>query len=140
MDLPLYHDHRFRVRYAETDQMGVVHHAVYPVWFEAGRTEYSYAREFPYSKIEAAGFAMAVADMEVRYKRPARYDQTVTVRTWVSRRRPKLVRFDYQVLDEAGEILALGHTVHIMIDKESFRPKPMPPEMAQHFPIWNPEG
>lgn len=141
MQLPLYHDHTFRVRYAETDQMGVVHNAVYPVWFEMGRTEYSYARGFSYSQIEEAGYALAVAEMVVRYKRPARYDDMVTVRTWISKNRRKMIEFSYEIRHaDSGQLLASGHSTHISIVFDTFKPAPLPEEMRKHFPVWeNPE-
>lgn len=116
--------------------MGVVHHAVYPVWFESGRTEFSHARQFPYRKIEEAGLAMAVADLKVRFRKPARYDEMITVRTWISKSKPKLVQFSYEVRNESGEIVADGHTVHMVVDMQTFRPSPMPADIHIHFPVW----
>jgi len=133
-----YNDHTFRIRYAETDQMGVVHNAVYPVWFEIGRTELSHQCDFPYSKIEESGIAMAVAELTVRYKRPAKYDNKVTVRTWVEKIRSKMIQFNYSVRDaESDEILATGHSIHVFVDMESFRPTRLPDTIMSHFQVWN---
>jgi acyl-CoA thioester hydrolase len=130
-----YHDHSFRIRYAETDQMGVVHNAVYPVWFEIGRTELSHALGFPYAKIEEAGLALAVAEQNIRYKRPAIYDGIVTIRSWIGKSKPKVVQFNYQVFDEAKNLLAEGHTIHVVVNKETMKPTKMPADMLKHFQV-----
>jgi acyl-CoA thioester hydrolase len=119
-------EHTFRVRYAETDQMGVVHNAVYLVWFEIGRTEYCIERGFPYSRIEEEGAVLVVAESVVRYKKPAHYDDLVTVRTTISRMKPKVVTFSYQVLQHStGDLIAEGETVHVALSKETGRPTRM---------------
>lgn len=125
-------DHTFRVRYAETDQMGVVHNSVYLVWFEIGRTEYSIFRDFPYKRIEEEGIALVVAESNVRYRKPAHYDDLITVRTTISRVKPKVVTFSYQVLrHDSGELLAEGETVHVAVSKETGRPTKMSEECLE---------
>ncbi len=109
----------FHVRYAETDQMGIVHHSVYIVWFEEGRSAWSRQVGRPYADFERAGYALAVSEVNARYLAPARYDQPVTVRTRVSRVRSRQIRFDYEVLDaETGERLVTGFTNHICLDRQ----------------------
>src|SRR5690606_491296 len=83
-----------RVRYAETDQMGVVYHANYFVWCEIARTELSRRRFVPYSELEKRGVLLAVAEASMRYHAPARYDDDVRVRTWISEVRSRIVTFD----------------------------------------------
>jgi acyl-CoA thioester hydrolase len=106
------------VRYAETDQMGIVHHGVYPIWLEEGRSTWSRQAGRPYADFERAGYALAVSEMTIRYLAPARYDQRVTVRTRLSQVRSRQVRFDYEVLDaRTGVCLATAYTIHLCVDR-----------------------
>lgn len=110
----------FRVRYAETDQMGIVHHSAYPIWMEEGRSSWSRQVGWPYAEFERAGFALAVSELYVRFLTPARYDQLVTVRTHLSQVRSRQIRFEYEVVDaDDGRVLADGYTVHICVDREA---------------------
>lgn len=106
-----------RVRYAETDQMGVVYYANYFVWFEVGRVEHLRQSGINYTDMEADGCKIAVVEARCRYKAPARYDEVITVRTRVSRRRGPIVHFQYEALRASdGTLLAEGETVHVCID------------------------
>jgi len=111
---------RLRVRYAETDQMGVVYHANYFVWFEVGRVELLRQLGFSYRDMEANdGCGIAVIDARCRYKAPARYDEEVMVRTRLKYLRESLVQFEYEVVRaDDGELLAEGDTTHIVVDPE----------------------
>ena len=91
----------FHVRYAETDKMGVVHHAAYLVWFEEGRSAFIRDRGWSYAEIEDSGYSLAASELKARYLRAARYDQRVTVRTWITGRRSRAVTFACEVLDAA---------------------------------------
>lgn len=105
-----------RVRYAETDAMGVVHHANYFVWFEAGRTEYTRAAGLPYREVEAAGVRLVVIEAHCHFHRPARYDDLVVVRTSVREIGKATLTFAYDVVAGGdGTRLADGHTVHAAI-------------------------
>jgi len=118
-DRPAIAETTFHVRYAETDQMGIVHHSVYIVWFEEGRSSWSRQVGRPYADFEHAGYALAVSEVGARYLAPAHYDQRVTVRTRISQVRSRLIRFDYQILDtETGEHLVTGFTTHICLDRQ----------------------
>lgn len=109
----------FHVRYAETDQMGVVHHAAYVVWLEEGRSHWLRAHGRSYAQFEAEGLMLAVAELQVRYKQPARYDQRVTVQCWVETVRSRQVQFNYNIIDaETGAIFVTGYTKHICIDRQ----------------------
>jgi acyl-CoA thioester hydrolase len=104
----------FHVRYAETDQLGIVHHSVYPIWFEEGRSALARQVGWTYADFERVGYGLAVSELGVRYLAPARYDQAVTVRTWVSQVRSRLMRFEYEVLDaQLDRCLANGFTTHV---------------------------
>ena len=108
-----------RVRYAETDQMGVVYYANYLVWFEVGRVEHLRARGISYRDMETADDCkIAVVDARCRYKAPARYDDVITIRTRVSRQRGSIVHFAYEIVRARDALLlAEGETVHVCIDR-----------------------
>lgn len=118
---------QIRVRYAETDQMGVVYYANYFVWFEVGRVEYLRARGISYRDMEKDDDCkIAVVDARCRYKAPARYDEVITIRTRVSRQRGALVHFAYEAVRASdGVLLAEGETVHVCIDSH-FQACPLP--------------
>lgn len=122
---------RVRVRYAETDQMGVAYYANYFVWFEVGRSEYCRLRGFEYRRFEKDyGLYLAVTEATCRYLSPARYDDELIVRTWVSEIRRRSLTFSYEICRAAdGQTLARGHTVHIVMDGQG-RPRSLPPEYA----------
>lgn len=115
------------VRYAETDMMGVVYHGNYLPWFEVGRTTLLKELGLPYRALEDAGFMLPVLEVGAKYQRPARYDDLITITTFL-REKPLLrIRLDYEV-HRGEELLATGFTVHAFIDRTG-RPV-RPPEMA----------
>lgn len=116
-----------RVRYAETDMMGVVHHATYPVWFEVGRTDLMRALGLPYTEIEARGYYLMLSGLNVEYRRAARYDNDLTVTTRISALRSRTVTFTYEVR-RGEELVATGETRHIATDK-AYRPARMPDDV-----------
>ena len=103
-----------RVRYAETDAMGIVHHAVYPVWMELGRSDLLRELGQEYSQWEAQGVMMAVGEIKVKYRVPARYDEMVAVRTWVKEAARRKVVFGYEITRD-GIRLADGETLHMVM-------------------------
>ncbi|MCU1305348.1 MAG: 4-hydroxybenzoyl-CoA thioesterase, partial [Acidobacteriaceae bacterium] len=111
---------RLRVRYAETDQMGVVYHANYFVWFEVGRVELLRQLGFSYRDMEQNDQCfIAVVDARCRYKAPARYDDEIVVRTRLKNVRESLVHFGYELLRAGdGMLLAEGETTHIVTDSQ----------------------
>lgn len=119
-----------RVRYAETDQMGVAHHAAYPVWFEVARSELARQRGLPYGEWERQGYYLVVTEVHCRYLRPARYDQLLRVQVRVAERKSRAVVFAYRVESEEGELLAEGTTHHLLISQQTGKPTPFPPELA----------
>ena len=109
----------FYVRYAETDQMGIVHHAAYVVWLEEGRSQWMRSHGSSFVQFEQDGLQWAVSEVSLRYHQPARYDQRVTVRCGVSNVRSRQIQFDYEVIDtKTGATLANGYTQHICLDHE----------------------
>ena len=107
-----------RVRYAETDRMGVVYHANYLVWFEIGRTEFCRSRGFAYKDMEENDRAyLVVAESYCRYKAPARYDDELIIRTHITELRRRSVRFGYEILRLSdGVVIAEGETGHVVTD------------------------
>jgi len=126
-----YFPYRIRVRYAETDQMGVVHHSVYAVWFEAARSALSHAVGFPYVEWERRGVLLMVTDLVCRFRRPARYDDEVTIGARVAEAFSRRVVFEYRVTDSAATLLAEGETRHLVVDKASGRPMALPTEFRE---------
>jgi acyl-CoA thioester hydrolase len=109
----------FYVRYAETDAMAVVHHSVYIVWFEEGRSHTLRSRGSNYADLEAAGYDLAVSEVEARYIAPARYGQQVTIRTGVESVRSRAISMVYEVVEAAsGRLLVTGRTKHICINQQ----------------------
>lgn len=114
---PLLSEATFRVRFAETDQMGIVHHASYLVYFEEGRSELSRRHGMPYSELERMGYSLALSDVHVRYRVPAVYDDLITVRAWVEELRSRGITFAYEVVRaQDGQVLVTGRTAHICVD------------------------
>jgi acyl-CoA thioester hydrolase len=107
-----------RVRYAETDQMGIVHHSNYLVWFEAGRTELCRQKGFSYTEMEQNDSLLVVAESHVRYRSPAFYEDLLTIRTKVGDVRRRSIRFIYEVYRASDDtVLAIGETLHLVTDK-----------------------
>src|ERR1700722_7729696 len=133
-----YSESRIRVRYAETDQMGVVYHANYLVWFEVGRVDYIRDMGLDYRAMEQEDNAMiAVIEASARYKAPARYDDEIIVRTSLAGARGPVVRFRYSVVRAASEkadelLLCEGETTHIVVDRD-MKKREMPEKYATLF-------
>lgn len=109
---------RFTARYAETDQMGIVHHSNYPVWFEAGRTDFFKKAGMSNSKIEATGILLPLSHMECNFKNPARYEEEIVVKTKIRKMTCVRIDFDYEVINGGdGRLLATGGTSHAWTDK-----------------------
>jgi|SRR5450755_2392657 acyl-CoA thioester hydrolase len=127
---------RIRVRYAETDQMGVVYYANYLVWMEVGRVEYCKACGFEYKHMESEdGVFLAVAEARCRYASPARFDEEVIIRTWAEEANMRMVRFGYEMVRAAdGRKLASGETKHIFLGRD-LRPCRMPEKYRGKFAI-----
>lgn len=105
-----------RVRYSETDRMGVVYYANYLVWFEVGRTEWLRATGWSYKEMEAEGFVLPVIEAHCEYRQPVRYDDSVDIRTRATLLTPVRVRFDYEIVLLQNVVAATGHTVHAALD------------------------
>lgn len=121
-----------QVRYAETDQMGIVYYANHFVWFEIGRTDFCRQQGFAYRDMEERdGLYIIVAEARCRYKAPARYDEEILVRTRLRACRKRVLVFGYEICRAAnGELLAEGETVHVITDREG-RPQVLPDKYRQ---------
>jgi len=127
-----WHDAYLRVRYAETDKMGVVYHANYLIWFEIGRTEFCRARGFSYREMEEnENSFLVVAESYCRYKAPAYYDDELIVRTRITELRRRSLRFGYEILRAGdGTVIAEGETGHVVTDGNG-RVRSLPASFAE---------
>jgi acyl-CoA thioester hydrolase len=122
-----------RVRYAETDKMGVVYHSNYLVWFEIGRTDWLRDTGWTYRAMEEEGIQLPVIEAHCEYRQGARYDDEIDIRTRARKLSPLRVQFDYEAARRAdGAVLATGHTVHATIDRGG-RPMRMPDRVKDLF-------
>lgn len=119
-----------RVRYAETDQMGIVYHANYLVWFEVGRSELFRELDLPYTQFEDQGLGLAVIEASCRYRKPARYDDDLVVVTELDKISSRTASFSYRVYREEI-LLAEGKTVHVFINKQGR------PADVRKYEIWS---
>lgn len=130
-----YAESRVRVRYKETDQMGIAHHSNYIVWFEIGRTDLCRETGFPYSRIEDRGFLLVVTAIHCEYRAPFRYDDEVRIRTHVSEIASRSMTFAYELF--AGEELrASGWSKHFWVDRETRKPVRADGEVLDAFRAW----
>jgi acyl-CoA thioester hydrolase len=110
--------------------MGVAYYANYLVWFEVGRSEFCRQRGFRYADLEALGYKLVVTDVHCRYRNSARYDEAITVRTWLKGMHRRMITFGYQVLRQGKEeVIAEGETRHLCLDSKG-KPKSLPEEFA----------
>lgn len=121
-----------RVRYAETDRMGLLHHANYLVYFEQARTELLRNQGYTYKDLEDKGFLMVLTKIEIKYKRPALYDDLLTIRTIVERTTSVRIDHRYEVLRD-GVLLAEGSSTLACVDREG-RPQALPEFLRDHQP------
>jgi acyl-CoA thioester hydrolase len=120
------------VRYAETDQMGVVYYGNYFTWFEVGRVELCRQLGFEYKRMEAEDDSyIVVAEASCRYKRPARFDDLLKIRTRVTETQRRTIRFSYEIFKDE-EMIATGETLHVICDSQG-RPKSLPDKYTKYF-------
>lgn len=110
------------VRYQETDQMGVVYHANYLVWFEIGRTKYIEQLGFKYDQLEKDGFLSPVIDAQITYKFPVKYGDEIFVKTWLADYDKIRATYTYEIVDQEGKVYVTGRTEHVVVKKDNFRP------------------
>jgi acyl-CoA thioester hydrolase len=122
-----------QVRYAETDQMGVVYHANYLVWMELGRTQLIEDLGFKYADMEREGIISPVIDIEISYKKPVRYGEIAKVKTWIEEYDGIRVLYGYQIYTENEELSVTAISKHVCVKKDSFRPV----SIRRAFPEWH---
>jgi acyl-CoA thioester hydrolase len=130
-----------RVRYGETDQMGVVYYGNYFTWFEVGRVELCREIGIDYKKMEEEDDSfIVVAEANCRYKRPAKFDDLLKIRTRVVNSHRRTITFAYEIVNEASrETIATGETVHVICDRNG-RPKSLPEKYRKYFPLERSDG
>jgi acyl-CoA thioester hydrolase len=131
------HTSTLRVRYAETDAMGVVHHAAYVPWFEVGRVNLLRAAGCPYGDIEARGLLVVLSDLQVRYRSPARFDDEVVIETQLTTLKSRQIAFRYRALLAAtATILVEGQTNHIVVLRATMKPTVLPADLSALLQPW----
>lgn len=120
-------DIEVRVRYAETDQMGVVYHANYAQYFEIGRVEWLRNQGISYKWMEENGIMLPVVSLTMNYKKPAKYDDLLTVRTILKSQTSVKIEFEYEITNQQGELLTTGYSMLVFIDMKTGRPT-LPPD------------
>jgi acyl-CoA thioester hydrolase len=125
-----WHETKIRVRYKDTDRMGVVYYGNYLTFFEIGRAELMRELDFPYSRLEADGYTLVVTEASAKYHANVGYDALVTVKTRIGDQRGARVRFDYEVRSEEKKLLVTGHTVHGCINS-AMKPTRIPEDLRK---------
>ncbi len=126
---------KITARYAETDMMGIIHHSVYPVWFEAARTEFIKMSGTSYSELEKKGIMLPLTGLECRYIKPVHYEDVVTIETYLSKMSFAKIHFSYRVMLN-GELMAEGKTFHGFVSSKDFKPvniKKIMPELYEEL-------
>ncbi|MDQ0268615.1 acyl-CoA thioesterase [Cytobacillus purgationiresistens] len=121
------------VRYAETDQMGVVYHANYFIWMELGRTQIVKDLGFNYAKLEEDGILSPVLDIQASYKKPLHYGEIAVVKTWIEEYDGLRFTYGYEIYNGDNELAVTGWSKHACVKKDSFRPI----SMRRKYPDWH---
>ena len=125
-------DIQIRVRYAETDQMGYVYHGNYAAYFEVARTEAFRQLGIRYRDLEAQGVGMPVGELHTRFRRPARYDDLLSIRVMLKElAEGSRVKFEYEIRNEAGDLLTEGYTLMVFVSTTNGRPVPIPDSVRE---------
>lgn len=127
--MSLFSETKLRVRYAETDQMGIVYHSNYLIWFEVGRTELFRNLGLPYTLFEEQGLSLAVIEASCRYRQPAKYDDELVVCTHLEKFTSRIITFSYKVMKE-NILLTDGKTSHVFLNKKGRV------EDVRKYPVW----
>ena len=121
------HEFKVRVRYSETDQMGVVYHGNYAQYFEMGRVEWLRNLGISYKWMEESGIMLPVVSLNINYKKPARYDDLLTVKTIFKSQTSVKIEFDYEIYNEKNELLTIASSILVFVDMKTARPT-LPPD------------
>ena len=127
-----YHQTQIRVRYSETDQMRVVYHGNYAQYFEIGRVEWLRNKGISYKWMEENGIMLPVVSLTMNYKKPARYDELLTLKTILKNRTTVKIEFDYELYNESEELLTTGNSILVFVDMKTSKPI-SPPQYILEF-------
>ncbi|MCF6365115.1 MAG: acyl-CoA thioesterase [Bacteroidales bacterium] len=127
---------KIRVRYGETDQMGYVYYGNYPLYYEVARTDMIRKIGWTYSQMEKNGVMMPVASMNVKYLRPAYYDDELTVKVTVKKMPTKKMEFEYEVFNEQNKLINTGNTTLVFVDMKTGRPTNPPEEFTNKIKVY----
>jgi acyl-CoA thioester hydrolase len=125
------HEVQVRVRYGETDQMGVVYHGSYVPYFEIGRVEWLRNKGVSYKSLEESGIALPIVSMYLNYKKPARYDDVLTINTKLKKYSGVKIEFDCEIRSENEELLTTAHFILVFVDMKTGRPMVPPREILE---------
>lgn len=117
---------QIRVRYGETDQMGVVYHGNYPLYLEMGRIEWLRKQGVSYKKMEENGIMLPVVSLQINYKKSASYDDVINVKTQLKNKPTAKIEFEYEITNEKGEVLTTASTILVFVDMKTNRPTRAP--------------
>lgn len=131
--MPEFNSISLRIRYSETDQMGVVYHGNYAQYLEMGRVEWLRSLGVSYKSLEESGIMLPVISMNLQFKKSATYDDLITVRTKLTRPPGVKIEFDYEIINEAGELLVTANTVLAFMDMERMRPTKCPGHILERI-------
>lgn len=126
-----YHQIQIRVRYSETDQMGVVYHGNYAQYFEIGRVEWLRNKGISYKSMEESGIMLPVVSLTMNYKKSARYDDLLTLKTILKKQTAVKIEFDYELYNEEAELLTTGSSVLVFVDMKTGRPIAPPSHVSE---------
>ncbi|NDP28212.1 MAG: acyl-CoA thioesterase [Flavobacterium sp.] len=128
-----YHQTQIRVRYSETDQMRVVYHGNYAQYFEIGRVEWLRNKGISYKWMEENGIMLPVVSLTMNYKKPARYDELLTLKTILKNRTSVKIEFDYELYNESDELLTTGNSILVFVDMKTGKAVSPPPYILEIF-------
>ncbi|WP_299550207.1 thioesterase family protein [Seonamhaeicola sp.] len=128
---------QIRVRYGETDQMGVVYHGNYALYLEMGRVEWLRKLGISYKLMEEKGIMLPVVSLSINYKKPAGYDDVINVKTQLKNKPTAKIEFDYEITNEKGDILTTANTVLVFMDTKTNRPVKAPNYILEAFDMLN---
>lgn len=118
----IYHEEKVRVRYGETDKMGYAYYGNYATYLEVARVELIRKLGISYRKIEDEGLMLPVIDFKIQYKKPAFYDDELTIKTWIKKKPKSSIRFEYEIVNENGDLLTTAETTLVFVDSKNMRP------------------
>ncbi|GJQ04128.1 acyl-CoA thioesterase [Capnocytophaga canimorsus] len=124
-------DYQVRTRYSETDQMGVIYYGNYPQYLELGRVEWLRKLGVSYKQLEEEGIMLPVVSLQINYKKPALYDEILTIRTQIKNLPSTKIEFDYKILNEKEEVISTANTTLVFVDVKTWRPTRCPEKILE---------